>query len=162
MKHKLIKKYCKNKNALDVGSGSINNIALFNFIKKQAKSCKGIDKLPTIESDIVFINIEDYYTHKKFDVITAFGVFHQIFNIGKALENIYNALKPKGFLIVGVPYVFAMKYRVFGNRLEDSNAIRWYCKKTLIQLLEKYCFNVIDIFIYRQIKNPELVVVARK
>ena len=78
------------------------------------------------------------------------------------MDNICASLKDDGVLIIGVPYVFALKYRLLGNKLSDKDAIRWYCKRTLKNLLTKYNFTIIESIIDRVYKNPELIVVSRK
>lgn len=140
MRKNLIKKYCKDKDILDVGSG--------NCKLKEYAEARHYTSIDVIDNNYIIGNIEDYQFKRKFDTIVALGCFHQIHNIGLAMRNIRQHIKDNGILIVGVPYNFAWKYRFLGNRLVDPNAIRWYCKTTLRQLLEKYGFKTEHIYIY--------------
>lgn len=102
IREKIILKYIKNKDVLDIGSvGQSQEYNLWNLIKEaKPKSLVGIDIEPSNDRGIVQGDMEIYSFDKKFDVVIAGEIIEHVNNQGLFLDNIHKHLKEKGILIL--------------------------------------------------------------
>ncbi len=96
----------RNKKVLEVGCGIgtaansfIENGAIYKGIdvsKESIKIAKQRLKIFNLNGIVEEGDIENYCSEEKFDLVYSFGVLHHTPNTQKAVNNIYNLLKPGG------------------------------------------------------------------
>ncbi len=149
---KIIKEI-KNNSILDIGSAGQGNIPssgqwLFDILRQNSKSIKGIDPAPCVDEDIIQASIEKLELKEQFDVITMFDVIEHLDNVGLALNNIKKHLKPEGKLILTTPnaisignFIDVLCFR-FRGVCGNSTHTLTYNEKMLKHILKKYGFKV--------------------
>lgn len=94
--HKCIKKYAENiqgKDILEIGSGECTVERFFpnnNFVKSE------ID----LKYGFKIVDIENYKEKNKWDIIIFGNIIEHIFYVQKAIDNMYDSLKPGGILLI--------------------------------------------------------------
>lgn len=143
-----------NGNILDVGSGlgdiaqyfiSAHDVQHIILSDKSGETISGLDRKFQYKSNysIMILDISDIETIKHvfpfpIDIVTCINVLEHIENDQKALENIYEILKPNGLLILIVP---AVPY-IYGTLDELVGHYRRYKKKGLNNKINQANFTV--------------------
>ena len=139
IREKIILKYIKNKDVLDIGSvGQTQEYNLWEVMKKEAKYLVGIDIEPSNDKDIVLGNMENYDFCCDFDVIIAGDVLEHTDNQGLFLNNINKHLKENGVLILTTPNA---KWLTVLFKPSPTHTL-WHDKYTLFYILQKHGFKI--------------------
>ncbi|MDP2925962.1 MAG: class I SAM-dependent methyltransferase [Nanoarchaeota archaeon] len=173
-----IYEYIVDKDVLDIGCftdftiiDNPENIWIYGFLKKYAKSVTGIDidkegikELKKRGYDVHFMSAEDFkFNKKRFDVIFAGDVIEHLSNPGLFLDRAKEHLKKEGYLIISTPNIFCLNYKIGGiirllnNDLSVNSEHTIFFSPTVIKTLlnrhgfviEKYNFvnfHKIDTF----------------
>jgi len=173
-----IKKYIKNKVVLNVGCvGTASNEFLQNEISKYAKEVVGIDidkyglkKLKNDGYNVIYGDVQDISLNleRQFEVIVAGEIIEHLENQGIFLNNMKRHLVKNGVLIITTPNAREITYII--NRLLlrirdeseiiDSTHLLIHSKQTLIQLLSKYKFDILEIaFLNMYLKSKKKFII---
>jgi SAM-dependent methyltransferase len=154
MKSKLIKdrfeiiqKYVEGKDVLDVGcAGCPYNPkkVSFDIIKKSAKSYLGLDIRKSSDPSIIQGDAETVNLDKKFGIIVAGDIIEHLSNQGLFLRNMKKHLKENGKLIISTPNI---KSRWLISPTNPEHVL-WHSKQTLIQLMERHGYEIIEFYYY--------------
>ncbi|HBR16116.1 MAG TPA: hypothetical protein DD725_00690 [Deltaproteobacteria bacterium] len=162
-KKNLVKSFKKNGKILDVGCGDGRFISLFASDEKW--NAYGIEPNPVgydLSSQISKAKIfnmelsECRFPEADFDVITMWHVLEHIYEPNKLLLEIKRILKGEGILIVGVPHISCVGFRLGKKNWFHLDAPRHtyhYNPQTIKMLLNKNGFDIIKI-IYPIIEYP--------
>ena len=85
--------------------------------------------------------------HARFDLITMWHFLEHDYDPCRSLEHARNALRPGGRLIVEVPRLDSLSFRMFGSRwpgLQAPQHTALYDRAHLIQVMERAGFEVIE------------------
>lgn len=105
----------------------------------------------------IFDENEFYELKDKFDVVTLWHVLEHIYEPNEVLAKIRKILKEDGALIISVPNIDSLQFKIFGKNtfhLDIPRHFVHYSPKTLRMLLEKNGFNVIRFNYYSMEYNP--------
>ncbi len=97
----------KNKKILELGSGKKYKGWYYYSAKQFFDNSNKF-----IQSDIVqeyghkIIDVTDMNCSSEFDIILCMNVLEHVFDFHKAIDNLYNALKPGGIAIIFVPVLY--------------------------------------------------------
>jgi len=86
-----------------------------------------------------------------FDLITMWHFLEHDYNPNDSLQKAYECLKDDGVLIVEVPRLDSLTYKIYGSRWPGIQAPQHtvlYSKKHLLEMVKKQGFNVIDYLAY--------------
>lgn len=99
----------KNKTVLELGSGiKINGKETYSA-NHLFNNCKEF-----IQTDVnkdfghKFLDVTKMKDKEAYDIILCLNVLEHVYEFQKAADNMHHALRPKGTLCVGVPFVFPM------------------------------------------------------
>jgi len=150
---KTIKKYCKDKNVLDLGCGYGRYIGMIN---KYAQTTVGLDisqrwlnyakqKYPNLKfvlGDACKIPLKD----EVFDIIVTIGLFEYV-NRDVVIKEIYRVLKPEGVCIISVPNKYSafrmvgkLLTKIFGGKIETDEP----SKKEMFKLCRDNRFGLVE------------------
>ncbi len=105
-KRKLIQKYVKSGNILDIGCGTGD---FLSEMKSAEWSIKGMETAPEArkiaETKDIEVLDELWKVEDNFDVITMWHVLEHVHRVENLFENIKRLLKPGGYLILAVPNI---------------------------------------------------------
>lgn len=168
---KIIKKYCKNKNVLDIGciqhkaDSEKNNYWLHKKIKKIASKVTGVDiqeeeskKLiqrgyNIIISDALKIDLRD-----QFNTIIAGEFIEHVSNPGIFLDNMHKHLKDEGVLILTTPNLFAIRYFLLNifkkNLIPNKEHVIWFDYHTLKELCTRHNFKLKESYYHFDENTP--------
>lgn len=88
---------------------------------------------------------EACYPDNYFDIITLNHVFEHVNNPSETLKELKRILKPGGTLIIAVPNLNSLVYKIFGNywwQLDTPRHLFTYSDTTLKQYTEKFNFKI--------------------
>ena len=141
----------KSGKVLDIGCGAGDRLEVFRRkgfdtygveISSAAGHAKEHLKLNVVEGDL----FKAQYPSDFFDVITMHNVLEHVHSPRKLLQEINKVLKAKGYLIVQVPNIDSIQYRIFGKQWAAFDVPRdlSYFKPSLVtRLLENEGFQVL-------------------
>ncbi len=135
------------------------------YYKKGFKKIEGCDisdiKIYEARKKYPYINFfkHDFQINdlkKKYQTIYAFEVIEHIFNTEAFLKNVSCSLEDGGYFLMTTPNLCSLINRIrilFGDGKcvsgnIDTSHIRFFTKKTIIEVLKKNGFKIIDIYGY--------------
>lgn len=132
------------KEILLVGSGGkLEKIVRDNFICKVVS----IDIDPSRSPDIVCDISDTAFSDSSFDIIIALEVFEHIKFPDRAIKEIYRLLKPRGSLLLSVPFIFPIHDEPFDFQRWTLQGVRLLTYKFKnVQILNKHN-EVISMFV---------------
>ena len=142
---------------LDVGCGHGWMLSALN--KKWKKFGIDISKFASINASKygnIFTGDIKNYKEKKFDVVTALHVIEHIKKPEELIKKIFKILKKKGILILETPDFDSAAARRYGKNfrlLFDKTHISLFSQDSLIRMVRKYGFDLIDIY-YPYFETP--------
>lgn len=158
-KEKISRRYVKFNSAtevLDVGCA----VGTFLLHLKKKYNCKisGVDfiensEYPDFEQVEFYLGLfyDQNIENNRFDVVTMWHFLEHCYNPAKSLEMAGKVLKKGGKLIIEVPRLDSLTYRIFGRKWPGVQAPQHtalYSKKTFMQLIEKKGFRIIQYLPY--------------
>jgi SAM-dependent methyltransferase len=141
---------------LDVGCA----VGTFLLYLKQKHGCKisGVDFKDDLEypgfDQIEFypgLFYEQNIDNKRFDLITMWHFLEHCYDPNRSLQLAGNILKKEGRLIIEVPRLDSLTFKIFGSRWPGVQAPQHtvlYSKKTLTQMVEKNGFRILKYIPY--------------
>lgn len=143
-------KISKSAKILDIGTSTGTNLRMLrddgytNYIgmdiaqeSKEFCAAKGL-------GNVLIHDVSKPFPESSFDVIIATDIIEHIDDDKKALNNIFNATKPGGFVLITVPcFMF-----LWGPQDDLSHHKRRYIKKELVQLIKEQGFRVLKSFYF--------------
>jgi len=132
---KNIAKKIRNKKILELGSGK----------KINGKYTYSVKRFFDNSNEFIMSDINPKFGHKtiditkldvkhKFDVILCLNVLEHVFDFRKAIDNLYNALKPEGIALIVVPAYYP---------LHDEPRDYWrFTEHALKKLFSKFSINI--------------------
>ncbi len=168
----LIKKYCKGKKVLDIGSvesnfNSVNEnpLWLHKHIKSVSKSVLGldyskkdVDMLNSFGFNMIHANAENFNLNKKFEVIVAGEIIEHLGNPGNFINSVKSHMNKDTIFIITTPNVFSIR-RLIGSLLkiflkEQKDHVAYYSNSMIRGLLNRYDLRIVDIkYLYSEDKN---------
>ena len=158
-KEKLVKRYVnldKNSEVLDVGCAV--GTFLLHLEKKYNCNISGVDfkeglDYPGFEKINFYEGLfyEQPIPEKQYDLVTMWHFLEHCYDPNKSLEMARKVLKDDGKLIIEVPRLDSVSYRLFGNKWPGVQAPQHtalYTKKTFRKLLEKQGFTIEEYLPY--------------
>ena len=159
---------------LDVGCGSgslifrlVNQFSELHGIDispSQIKEAQGIANQISSDNKLYFsfsdIDSGINFPNKEFDVVVCLAVLEHIFDVYFVTNEIYRILKPGGIIVLEVPNIAYLKYRIqlfFGKLPVTSTPFNWkevgwdgghlhyFTQKTLCRLLRESGFKILKI-----------------
>jgi len=153
-REKVLAKYIKNKNVLDVGSvGQTAAYNLWNFLEKHTGSLTGIDTEYSDDNRIVRGNMENYNFDKQFDVVIAGDILEHVDNQGLFLDNVKKHLKKDGRFILTTPNA---KWFTVALKPNPTHTL-WHDKYTLFNILNRHGFKIVFFSYYPGNKKHNLI-----
>jgi len=168
----IIKKYCKDRVVLDIGSVEDPELIRESYpwwLHKQIKSVaseivgvdiyqKGVEKLREKGYNIIVGDAVAIDLGRKFDVIVAGEFIEHISNHGLFLDNMRKHLKDDGILILTTPNLFALRYQlrnlITGKVMPEKEHVCWFEYFTLKELCERHGFILRESFYYFDAVTP--------
>ena len=146
IREKIIKKYAKGRDVLDVGSSGQSQLGyLWRIIDSVAKELRGIDPYgPFPDSRVIKGNMETYDFGRKFDLIIAGDVIEHVNNQGLFLENCRKHLQPNGYLIITTPN--AKWFNVIFK--PNPTHVLWHDYYTMRSLITRFGFQIVHFRYY--------------
>ncbi len=159
--NKIIKKYIKKNNLLDVGCG---NGYLTKSISKQFKKILAIDNSNSAiyqakrnySGKVKFLNKKlEKIKNKNWDCITLIEVIEHLYSPDEMLKYIYNVSNKKTQVIISTPYhglikniliLLSGKFDTHFSPLELNGHIKFFSKNTLTKLILRNKFKIEKIF----------------
>jgi 2-polyprenyl-3-methyl-5-hydroxy-6-metoxy-1,4-benzoquinol methylase len=152
-KDKLVSKYrqCnKETKILDVGCAV--GTFLLHMNKKYGSDISGVD----FKEDLTYpgfdkINFyqglfyEQEMKENQFDLITMWHFFEHDYDPNRSLEMVKKVIKKDGYLVIEVPRLDSLSFKLFGNRWPGVQAPQHtalYDKKALLSMIEKHGFKI--------------------
>ena len=152
----LLKKFGLKKGSkiLEIGASHgffLNEIKKRNFIPYGVEISKEACEYAKKQFNIDIENkdfLESKYVNKKefFDVVVLLDVLEHLINQNETLENIYKVLKRKGFLVLTIPNINSLEFKLCGRYwrwLSPPAHLFYYSPTTIKKMLEKHNFKVI-------------------
>ncbi len=159
VKERIIRKYCKlynNSEILDVGCA----VGTFLLYMEKKYKCRiaGVD----FKEDLDFPGFSriDFYQglfyeqemkEGRFDLITMWHFLEHDYDPNSSLQMAARVLNKNGKLIIEVPRLDSLTFRLFGRRWPGVQAPQhtaMYSRKTLVELLEKNGFKILKYLPY--------------
>ena len=146
-----IKKFIKNKDIIDIGSG---NGGLINYYLKETNKVSAIEPSVKLKKVLeakykkkinIFLNKKRL--KKKYDVILYMDVIEHIKKYNKEIELIKNNLKKDGLIIINVP-AFNFLYTDFDKNIGH---IKRFSKKDILNISKKHNLKIEKIEYYDSI-----------
>lgn len=144
----------KKGNVLDVGCGTGLLLSLF---KNYGWEVRGIDiskRIVSYANKTFKVNAEvaDLLSYapgkKRFDLITMTHVLEHVYNPTKNLNKAYELLDKNGELILIIPNIDSLGYKLFKNKwfqFQPGRHLYYFNPATITTLLEKAGFTVTDV-----------------
>jgi len=133
---------------LDIGSIGNYDDSLYYQLKPFCKSMTGTDIRQSEDKDIIQADMQTHNLNKKFDVIIAGDVIEHLDNQGLFIENMKRHLKENGKLIITTPNFRSLNpFLKFMSKGFKTHTL-WHDKETITFILEKYDFDIEEIFFY--------------
>ena len=91
-------------------------------------------------------SLEAFQASQTFDLITIIEVIGHLYDVDKAMENVYRLLNPNGLVLVESWDMKSRIARIMGNKWPEyspPSVVNWFSDKTLIQLFNYYGFKII-------------------
>jgi 2-polyprenyl-3-methyl-5-hydroxy-6-metoxy-1,4-benzoquinol methylase len=150
----IIKPHVVNSDVLDVGCvGTDAPTELHGRIAESANKVIGIDINKELveqidRDDMVVADAETFVSEDEFDTVVAGELIEHLNSPGEFLSSTAQNLKNDGLLIITTPNSFGYQY--FSNRLLGREAINrnhtcWFDPLTLMQLAERYNFELQEL-----------------
>ncbi len=157
----ILKSYSKPASILDIGCGTSG---FLTFFSEKGWKVLGTDISPEVASfseknyhfpvvigDFLNINLNS----GSFDVITFNHSLEHLYNPRKTLETIYRSLNKNGLLIISIPNVESLGFKIFGKdwyALQPPRHLYQFSPKTIRSLLKNTGFrvNLISHFDWQQ------------
>ena len=150
---KCIRKYCKDKNVLDLGCGYGRYMTI---IKEYTDNCLGLDiskrwlnyyKNKKNISNVIRADAHSIpLKNESFDVVVAIGLFEYV-NREIVIKEISRILKLKGFCMVSVPNKYSA-FRMVGKLISKVFKMEYYpnepSKREMLKLFEDNDFRLIE------------------
>ena len=98
--------------------------------------------------DVEVADINDYKENKKYDLVTITHVLEHVYNPVKALKKANQLLEKDGKLILIVPNIESIGFKIFKNKwlhFYPGRHLYYYSPQTITKLLEKSGFSVLNI-----------------
>jgi 2-polyprenyl-3-methyl-5-hydroxy-6-metoxy-1,4-benzoquinol methylase len=163
----IIEPYVSNSNVLDVGCvGTDAPTELHSRIADHADEVLGIDINEELverleRDDIIVANAEKFVPDDRFDTVVAGELIEHLNSPGDFLSCTAKNLHNDGRLIITTPNSFGYQY--FSNRLLGREAINrnhtcWFDPLTLMQLAERYNFELEELGFLKGVGGIESVV----
>lgn len=120
-----------------------------NATKVASEFCKEV-----FVADLDFVSVSKILPQQEFDVAIFGDVLEHLRNPWKVLEETKNILKPNGFVVASIPNIAhgAIRLALLQGKFEymqygilDSTHLRFFTRKTVIDLFEKSGYLVKDI-----------------
>lgn len=157
---KVIKKYLKGRNALEIGCGAGSNTFFManNGIKTTAidiskaaiQKCIDSSKVLNIQNLTNFRQCDfiKYKSNKKFDLVVCFEVIEHLENDGMAIKKIAGLLNKHGVALVSVPSENAFLNKVGYAKSFDQlvGHIRRYNEKNIIKICKEANLNIVEVY----------------
>lgn len=151
---KQFKKYIKNKNWLDIGTGTGG---ILELLKKESKSISAIEPISFARNKLnklgfkTYDRIENIDKSKNFDVVTLFHVFEHLVDPINTLKEIKTRMKKDGKLIIEVPHandflISFLDLDEFKNFTFWSEHLILHTKKSLEKFLKHTGFQLITMY----------------
>ena len=124
-------KRIKNKKILEIGSGKKNNGKCKYSVKDlfdRSNEFIQSDIVPEFGYNVIDVTKMDY--NNEFDVIICKTVLEHVYDVNKAVENMYNALKKGGVLMIIVPFLYPLH--------DEPNDYWRFTEYSLRKLLKKF------------------------
>jgi len=125
---KRFSKGIKNKKILEIGTGK-------HSLEKYFDSSNKFIKSDIIDYGYKIVDVTKMNFKEEFDIIICKAVLEHVFEIHKAIENMYNALKKNGKLLIVVPFAYPLH--------DEPNDYWRFTEHCLRRLLNK--FNKIEV-----------------
>lgn len=153
LKIKLIKKYFKSGNVLDIGSGTgefLNHLRKFGFTTKgiEANQKARDFSITRHKLDVSDIGEYNFISSNSFDVITLWHVLEHIYNLQQQIFEIKRLLKNDGVLILALPNIKsydAQHYSKYWAALDLPRHLSHFEKSTLDYLFKENGFELVEI-----------------
>lgn len=145
------------KSVLDLGCASGYRRAdwLHGLIRGVANDAVGVDMNERAVSElqergyhIIAGNAEEVRLNHKFDVVFAGEIIEHLENFRAFLEVVHAHLHPTGVFVVTTPNAFRITnfvYRLWGKPRVNRQHTCWFCEDTLVQLLDRNGFQVLEV-----------------
>lgn len=169
-RYKIIEKYIKNKDVLDVGScGQTEKYNLYEFLKRRTKNIIGIDIVGGSREGIIRASAEDFTIEKRFEVIVLGDIIEHLGNPLRALKNLRGLLKDDGKIIITTPnakwITVAFKPNPTHTCWYDRDTIQYLLKLAglEVELFTYYCGNKLNYPFYVKpfVVRQAMLIVAR-
>jgi len=150
-KYKLVSKYCKKGNILDVGSGTGELLSYFN---KNSWDTIGIEPNENARKfsklnyniDVYNENKLDDFDLKSFDVITMWHVLEHVPDLHKRLSQISKIIKDNGTLVFALPNLNSpdsKKYKEFWSALDVPRHLNHFTQETFEKLISYHNLRLV-------------------
>lgn len=150
-------RYCRGKTVLDFGSG-VGTLSL--YLASQGKQVTGVEisqkavriaqksaQLFNLTGQVKFLRVDIFKTglKQKFDFVICSEVLEHLADDGRAVEKIFQLLKPNGRVLISVPSLNAPLIKTGAIKPFDawSGHLRRYTMNSLTLLLNQHRFQVI-------------------
>ena len=139
-----------NMKLLDVGSGSgqfLYEMKQFN-LNVQGVEPSGFNKKSSEKHKLNIKNVDlisAKYSKNSFDIITMNHVLEHVPNPSEIIQELYNILKKKGTLIIGIPNFNSLAYKIFKKnwyQLDVPRHLFNFSDKLLVKELTKKGFKI--------------------
>ncbi len=169
---------CRNEKVLHLGCCDtplmrerIKNNALLHFKLEKVASC--LYGLDISNEDIQYLKsmfnvcnlivgdcerVADYFPNDKFDIVVASEIMEHLCNIGLFLSSVKKIMHNQSRLVISVPNGVAFRRGIsslLGRETVHMDHNFYFSKKTIIKLLERNNFEIVEIHGYR-ISNKKL------
>jgi len=150
-KYKLVSRFKKGTEMLDIGSGTGELLAYF---KEKGWSVTGIEPEETARNfahekfgiDVFEEEKLPGFPLKSFDVITLWHVLEHIPDLNRTLENIKEKLKNDGYLIVAAPNIESTDFDYYQDKwaaLDVPRHLYHFSPETIRLLFDKHGFEIV-------------------
>ena len=149
-KLKIVNKYTNKGQALDIGAGTGDFLAV---LKNNGWSITGVEpnskaKEIAVEKGINFASSTQMLADHHFDLITMWHVLEHVPDVENQIIELKRLLKPNGTLIVAVPNFNSFDANYYGNHWAAFDVPRhlWHFSKTaIIELFKVQNFKIVKI-----------------
>jgi 2-polyprenyl-3-methyl-5-hydroxy-6-metoxy-1,4-benzoquinol methylase len=116
----------------------------------------GIEQLEQLGFDVVYGDAQNLEYQEAFDTIVAAELLEHLHNPGWFLRSCARALKPGGRLVLSTPNIFTpllfLMYLKNYDKAFNPDHTMWFCPQTVIQLLRRCGFSVMQLFFVDDLK----------
>ena len=155
----VLKNYDKNRSILNIGCGTgteLEIIKQFGSVVALDKNQSALSEVKKLNFETMQVDIEKYELPKEYyNAICCFDCLEHLKNDQKAIDNIYQSLKPGGYFIFSVP---AFQF-LFSSHDIAMEHFRRYGKKEIKYKLEKSGFRVARLDYWNTLLFPVIVAI---